>query len=72
MTPPTWYFSTSSAAVRTPISLRFRSMSAWSGAVAEWPYTRMTKSWPTFSSSDMREMSSSSVRSLVASLAWAG
>lgn len=32
-------------------------MSAWSGAVAEWPYTRMTKSWPTFSSRDILEMS---------------
>ena len=32
-------------------------MSAWSGSVAECPYTRITKSWPTFSSRLIREMS---------------
>ncbi|CAM5302753.1 hypothetical protein SCALM49S_03667 [Streptomyces californicus] len=37
MMPPTWYFAISSAAVRTPISLRFSSMSTWSGSVAECP-----------------------------------
>ena len=37
-------------------------MSAWSGAVAEWPYTRITKSWPTFSSSVIREMRARSFR----------
>lgn len=32
-------------------------MSAWSGSVAECPYTRITKSWPTFSSRLIRAMS---------------
>lgn len=44
MIPPTRYLAISSAAVRTPISARLASMSAWSGAVAECPYTRMTNS----------------------------
>ncbi len=57
MMPPTWYLAINSAAVRTPISARLASMSAWSGSVAECPYTRITKSWPTFSSRLIREMS---------------
>lgn len=56
MIPPTWYFAIISAAVRTPISARLASMSAWSGSVAECPYTRITKSCPTFSSRLIREM----------------
>lgn len=56
MIPPTWYLAIISAAVRTPISAMLASMSAWSGSVAECPYTRITKSCPTFSSRVIPEM----------------